>query len=693
VIASQQHGKYVLGRKLAEGGMAELFLAKQQGLEGFEKLVVVKRILPQLSADDSFVAMFLNEARVAARLNHPNVVQIFDLGRLDSAYFIAMEYVHGEDLRTLIREAGDHKRPSLGLACRIIADTLAGLHYAHTRNGADGKPLGLVHRDVSPQNVIVTFEGTIKIVDFGIAKATRAVGAAQTQAGLLKGKYSYMSPEQARGVAVDARADVFCAGILLWELATWTRLFKRPTEMATLMAVVEETIPPPRAVAPTLPPELDAIIRKALARNPDERYASAQEMRAALEALIRKQAWEADSLALQSYMHELFAGKLSAQAADIAAAGLASLEDFLLAAEDKTSISWMEIPEGGDKRTPSSGLPMTPPFGSHILDEMPTPQTPTDVFDDGPTTKAPDELIAASRAITPGPPRSHASGLLVPATGPQPAVTAPVRPRSGPVKVVPESQLATVRAATSPHNETLSSPQPPPANSPKTPDATQPLHADATKQAAVPATADPEQITLRPHLPLAASPDAATIAPVLMDPAGTLPLDAGATLPTPLVSSPTATTAARALQPEPTRISSEVMGSAYGATRDTRRHDTWAPPSRWRRVLVAGSAAVAVGAIALTIALWPASDPAPPPVSPAAVPPNSPATLSIELDAPGDIAIDGKPQAHAQTATTVNVQPGIEHEVTVQSAGHPARRLHVPALAPGEHLPLKVSLK
>ena len=201
-----QFGKYALQRKLAEGGMAEIFLAKQTGMEGFEKLVVVKRILPQLCSDDSFVKMFLNEARVAARLNHPNVVQIFDLGKLGEQYFIAMEYVHGEDLRSVIREATDaDKRPSLGLACRVVANTLAGLHYAHTRVGADGKPLGLVHRDVSPQNVLITFEGAIKLVDFGIAKATRAIDAAQTQAGLLKGKYAYMSPEQARGQGVDAR--------------------------------------------------------------------------------------------------------------------------------------------------------------------------------------------------------------------------------------------------------------------------------------------------------------------------------------------------------------------------------------------------------------------------------------------------------------------------------------------------------
>ncbi|MGZ3429463.1 MAG: serine/threonine protein kinase, partial [Polyangia bacterium] len=377
---TSQFGKYVLQRKLAEGGMAEVFLAKQTGMEGFEKLVVVKRILPQLCSDDSFVKMFLNEARVAARLNHPNVVQIFDLGKLGEQYFIAMEYVHGEDLRAVIREATDaDKRPSIGLACRIIADTLASLHYAHTRVGADGKPLGLVHRDVSPQNVLVTYEGSIKLVDFGIAKATRAANATQTQAGLLKGKYSYMSPEQARGQPVDARADVFCAGVLLWELATWQRLFKRPTDMSTLMAVAEEPIRAPRTVESSIPPELDRLIMKALARNPDDRFASAQELRAALETLIRTSGWEADTLALSTYMRELFAGKLRAQAADVAAAGLASLEDFLLTVEEKTSISWMALPPAGEKKTPSTGLPPSRPVSG--------PQ-PAAQFDDGWTTEA-----------------------------------------------------------------------------------------------------------------------------------------------------------------------------------------------------------------------------------------------------------------------------------------------------------------
>ncbi len=349
-------GRYALLRKLAEGGMAELFIARQSGLEGFEKLCVVKRILPQLSKDESFVKMFLNEARVAARLNHGNIVQIWDLGKTEDRYFIAMEYVHGEDLREVMRVAEEKRlRPSPGLACRVVADTLAGLHYAHTRASADGKPLGLVHRDVSPQNVLVTYEGGVKLVDFGIAKATRA-SAEQTQAGLFKGKFSYMSPEQSKGRPLDARSDVFAVGILLWELLTWQRLFKRANEMATLIAVAEEPIPSPRQVVPEIPPRLERIVMRALERPLGERYQSAQEMRADLESLLREQRWEADALALERFMRELFAEKLRAQDEDVRAAGMASLEDFLMRVEAGTQISWMPS-KSSSVRTPSSGLP------------------------------------------------------------------------------------------------------------------------------------------------------------------------------------------------------------------------------------------------------------------------------------------------------------------------------------------------
>jgi len=622
--------------------MAEVFLAKQTGMEGFEKLVVVKRILPQLCSDDAFVKMFLNEARVAARLNHPNVVQIFDLGKLAEQYFIAMEYVHGEDLRDVIRVATDaDKRPPLGLACRIVADTLAGLHYAHTRVGTDGKPLGLVHRDVSPQNVLVTFEGTIKLCDFGIAKATRAIDAAQTQAGLLKGKYAYMSPEQARGQAVDARSDVFCAGILLWELAAWQRLFKRPTEMSTLMAVAEEPVRAPRSVDALIPAELDRLIMKALARNPEERFASAQEMRAALESLIRTSGWEADTLALSNYMRELFAGKLRAQAADVAAAGLASLEDFLLTVEEKTSISWMaQAPEGGDKKTPSSGLPPSRPVsGSQPATELPA-ATDLPVYSDGDTVQI-TELQKG------GPP--------------------------APANIARSSPIAT----------TLKGGDPVPVLPPKAP------------QAGVPAQAG----VIVPSLaPLTATPTAATAGVVAPEPSGETPSMNVAPADNP-VPALLASTAPMPVWP------GDKSTPIFGVDKQTakRRAILGEFPSPMRRVLVAGSAAALVAALAL-IVLWPSSKPPPLPTvasnaaTPAAAtgaattPGSTFATLQIKVDAPANIAVDGKQQPMGDSAT-VNVQPGVEHVVTVQRPGHSVRRLHVPALAPGEHMPLKFSVR
>src|SRR4051812_13333438 len=335
--------------------MAEVFLGRQAGMEGFEKLIVVKRIRPELSSDPSFVNMFLNEARVAARLNHPNIVQIFELGKVEKTYFIAMEFIHGEDLRSLTRTADlakKHLPP--GLTCRIIADTLAGLHYAHTRSSPDGKPLGLVHRDVSPQNVLVTYEGSVKLVDFGIAKATRGGLTEQTRAGLFKGKFAYMSPEQSRGQPLDARSDIFAVGILLWELLTWTRLFKRANDMATLIAVAEEEIPTPLSFDPKLPAELERISMKALDRRVHMRYLTANEMRADLETLIRNQGWEADSLALQTYMRDVFTDKLRRQDEDIRESGFGSLEDFLLTVDEKSSVSWIK---SVNVKTPSSGLP------------------------------------------------------------------------------------------------------------------------------------------------------------------------------------------------------------------------------------------------------------------------------------------------------------------------------------------------
>jgi serine/threonine protein kinase len=313
-VSIETYGSYQLLKRLATGGMAQIYLARRQGPEGLEKLLVVKRILPHLAENDDFVKMFLDEARIAARLNHANVVQIFDLGAQDDSFFIAMEYIHGEDARRLWKHSESRGQPlPVPLVCRILIEACAGLDYAHKRTDpTTGRPLGIVHRDVSPQNILVTFEGGVKVVDFGIAKA--ADQATITRSGVLKGKYSYMSPEQAAGLRVDCRADIFALGVVLYELLTQTRLFKRSSDLQTLGAVTECRVVPPSQVTTRVPQDLDAIVLKALAKDPAERYQEAAQLQLALEEWLGRHRLPASAAHLAAYMKELYAERLAAEA-------------------------------------------------------------------------------------------------------------------------------------------------------------------------------------------------------------------------------------------------------------------------------------------------------------------------------------------------------------------------------------------
>lgn len=307
-------GKYTLIRKLATGGMAELFLAIQKSVAGFEKLIVIKRILPSMNQDKAFIEMLLHEARIAATLSHPNIVQIFDVGQAEGQYFIAMEHVHGEDLRSIVRQMkkkGVLEFP-LEHALAIVLGMCAGLAYAHDKRDLDGTHLGIVHRDISPQNIVVTFTGDVKIVDFGIAKSDTRVGE-QTKSGKLKGKVPYMSPEQARGEPLDARSDLFAAGTMLFELTTGKRLFKGQSEYETLKLICEREYPRPSEIHPDYPPDLEAIVMRALAKDPNDRYQSAREVQADLEAFVRQHQIAVSSLALNQFMQSLFEEKLAMQ--------------------------------------------------------------------------------------------------------------------------------------------------------------------------------------------------------------------------------------------------------------------------------------------------------------------------------------------------------------------------------------------
>ncbi len=285
VNAVRPFGKYFLVRKLAEGGMAEIFLAKQVGAEGFERNVVIKRMLQHLTHVTEFVTMFLDEAKLAVRLAHPNVVQIYELALADGCYYICMEYLAGEDFSAMLRTAARRREyVPLNVVARVVADAAAGLHFAHEFRGEEGEPLQIVHRDVSPSNIFVTYQGQVKMLDFGIAKAE--VRIANTTAGVVKGKYMYMSPEQAGGASVDCRADVFSLGVSLYEACTNTRPFARENDLAVLNSVLKCDFIPPRRVRPDLPLELEAIILKAMAAKVEERYQSAAEVAADLETFI-----------------------------------------------------------------------------------------------------------------------------------------------------------------------------------------------------------------------------------------------------------------------------------------------------------------------------------------------------------------------------------------------------------------------
>jgi len=279
-------GKYQLFASLGRGGMADVFLAVARGQMGFNKLAVIKRLRQALAEESAFRTMFLDEARLAARLSHPNIVHTYEVGEQGGVYFIAMEYLEGQSLNKVLKEALRRKEviePEVG--ARIIADALGGLAYAHALGDYDGRPLGIIHRDVSPHNIFVTYDGHTKLVDFGIAKA--ALSSTETEVGVLKGKVAYMSPEQAMGGRIDQRADLFAMGIVLWELIARQRLMTGESAANTLHKLMNEPIPRLSRAVPGIDPALEAIVMRSLEKDPNYRFQSAGEMRDALDDWLR----------------------------------------------------------------------------------------------------------------------------------------------------------------------------------------------------------------------------------------------------------------------------------------------------------------------------------------------------------------------------------------------------------------------
>ncbi len=303
-------GRYRLLAQIGRGGMADVFLAVARGPQNFNKLLVVKKMKSALSSDQDFVRMFNDEARLAARLNHPNIVQTNEAGAVGEDYYIVMEYLDGQPYHRILHRAAKAGKPlPLSMRLNVLCDALAGLHAAHELRDYDGSLLNVVHRDATPHNVFVTYDGAVKVVDFGIAKA--AGRSVETRVGVIKGKVHYMAPEQALGRGIDRRVDVFAIGVILWESMTGKRYWGKVSDLDVLRKLVTGELPPPPSALAGLqteiPPELDEICAKALAPRPDDRYATAAEMRDAIEGFLKTQTGRATQHELGAVVSSLFA--------------------------------------------------------------------------------------------------------------------------------------------------------------------------------------------------------------------------------------------------------------------------------------------------------------------------------------------------------------------------------------------------
>ncbi len=307
---ARMFGKYKLLQRIAIGGMAEIFVARRTGMEGFQKTIVIKRIRPQLSKQTSFVNMFLNEAKLAAGLNHSRIAQIYDLGCIGDSYFIAMEYINGRDMRMVVPKA-----EKMGIvfpleySLKIAREICEGLYYAHRKVDGQGQPLRIVHRDVTPENVMVSFSGEVKILDFGIAKAENLVS--ETQAGQIKGKLAYLSPEQISGKSVDRRSDLFSLGTVLYEWVSGHSLFSGRTDMEVYQNVVSGKIYPPSYFREDIPEEVEDILMKALSRNREERYQTAWDMQYDIDQFLARHEFNPTNIHLSNFMRQIFADELA----------------------------------------------------------------------------------------------------------------------------------------------------------------------------------------------------------------------------------------------------------------------------------------------------------------------------------------------------------------------------------------------
>ncbi|MCA9524287.1 MAG: protein kinase [Myxococcales bacterium] len=431
----EQFGKYELIGRLGVGGMAEVFLARQTGPAGFKKQLVIKRILSSYADDEKFITMFLDEARLVARLHHPNIVQIFELGQIDGRYYIAMEYVKGKSVSQIITQHSElDLQIPLNYAAKLVSEICNGLEYAHRFTDEDGTAFNLVHRDVTPENALVSFDGPVKVIDFGVAKARSNLF--KTQAGAIKGKLSYMSPEQIRGKSLDLRSDIFSLGIVLFELCTGKGLFGGDIDLSAVSDILSQPPKRPEDFVYNFPTRLTEIIFRALEKDPDDRYPSAGEMQVDLEEFIHSYGKYVTVAAIGDYVRRLFSDNPEDRE---------HLHSLLSQSQEYASLQMhrgpeltpspprMSVSQSGPPRPPASlpGLRATPPGAQPPVEQTvsldvttpPTPLSPTPVpppsnsvqgFDTSPF-KGPDSSIGTSAASTPSMPVASTPASSIPA--------------------------------------------------------------------------------------------------------------------------------------------------------------------------------------------------------------------------------------------------------------------------------------
>ena len=382
-------GKYELLMPLAAGGMARIYIGRSTGIGSFERHVVLKLITPERANDQTAVQMFLDEARLAASLNHQNVAQVFEVGEDAGIHYLAMEYVHGQDLRALLAKAGSQgTRIPLDLALTTVAGAAAGLHHAHERRGADGIPLGIVHRDVSPSNIMIGYDGSVKLLDFGIAKATSR--SVETQSGIIKGKFAYMAPEQCRGRDVDRRSDVFSLGIILYEISTQHRCFRADSDFDTMHRIVTGDVVRPTRLVQGYPQALEAIVMKALAVDAAQRYASAGHLLEAIESFSIASRMSLSTMGLGRFMRDMFGEQ----------------QEPWLGAPQDAPVSKENTISSTDGRSDVQPAPQLSPRAPIVADAVPQDDADDDDDDDA----HPDSGgIAATTVMNPSRPRPAAN--------------------------------------------------------------------------------------------------------------------------------------------------------------------------------------------------------------------------------------------------------------------------------------------